>query len=102
MFRDFEPREIPAKHGRWVLPSVLPPAGISTWGSLLSDVLTIADECIGAPGWTNNGFAVSEAHDSAPIGVFIWPADSEIAEKYRQRFPPPGMSTLNMSTADLQ
>lgn len=102
MFRDFAPLEIPTKHGRWVLPSTLPPAGISTWGSLLSDAKTILDECDGDPGWTNNGFAASQVHSAAPIGVFIWPADSDIASKYQGNLPPHPWSTLNASTVKLQ
>ena len=102
MFRDFQPLEIPAKDGRWVMPSVMPPACISTWGSLLSDAREILEECAGRPGWTDNGFASSQAHNAAPIGVFIWPADSDIAKKYEEDPPSSALSTLNVSTVHLQ
>ena len=87
MLHDFDVVEIPTDDG-YVHPTMHPPAAISTWHSVLTELEKIL-RCVkyGEPGWGSDGIKVDKTskNDPAPIGVFMWGRTSGIAQKYLER-----------------
>ncbi|KAL8689924.1 MAG: hypothetical protein Q9218_004518 [Villophora microphyllina] len=89
MIRDFHYHELPLRqrpHEEYVEPSIFPPAGVSTWNSILQDAKHVMESCVrkGQPGFMANGFARTAEQEWTPVGVFLWATGSEIEEKYRE------------------
>ena len=84
MLHDFIVGEIPTEHA-YVLPTMSPPAAISTWHSIMTELEKIL-LCVkyGQPGWASDGLRVGKwpEDDPAPIGVFMWGKTSAIAREY--------------------
>ncbi|KAI4246043.1 MAG: hypothetical protein LQ352_006471 [Teloschistes flavicans] len=88
MVRDFHARQLPLQHHpheEYVQPALFPPAGLSTWSSILQDTKRVMDTCVrkGQPGFSANGFARTAEQEWEPVGIFVWGTGSAIAGEYR-------------------
>ncbi len=89
MLRDFRPHELPLSSppNTFTSPNEIPPAGISSWGSILGDAQPVLEDCVrrGAAGWTTNGFASAGGRVWAPVGILMRGVESEMAGRYKRR-----------------
>lgn len=104
MVRDFHARELPLHHNpreAYVLPSLFPPAGISTWSSIFQEAKRVIDTCVrkGHPGFSANGLARTSDQDWMPVGIFLWATDSLIAGDYRDDTEHSGQEGGNATVA---